>query len=230
MKNRDSQPLKKFLPLSAVSRLQLSRSSLPPDPVSSSFACPPRADPIVRLPDIYTTCPELIQFKPFLDCSSSKRSLNFDPNDHILRPVDLGFLPKSEWMPDQLSLWDLRQMYFTRRNGIARQFEYKLYNALLITSAFPESYEFVGAIWVNERVMKIHAAAFANLLGIHAVQGGLFHKQGNFSRHAFHHVFKISSPELAKMPECAEVDDYQIRLYTDQLGRFVRGVELRLML
>jgi hypothetical protein len=76
--------------------------------------------------------------------------------------------------------------------------------------------------------MKIQAHVFANLLGIHTVQGGLFHKQGNFSRHGFLHIFKISSPELAKMPECAEVDDYQVRLYTDRLGRFVRGAEIHL--
>jgi hypothetical protein len=224
MSNRDSQPPKKFLSLSAVSRLQLPRSSRPPDPVSSSFAHPPRPAPLVRLPDIYTTCPELLQFKP----PPPKRASNFDPNDAVLRPVDLGFLPKSEWVPDQLSLLDLRQMYFTRRNGIARQFEYKLYNALSITAAFPDSYEFVGAIWVSDRVMKIHAAAFANLLGIHTVQGGLFHKQGNFSRHGFDHIFKTSCLELAKMPECKEVDDYQVRLYTDRLNRFVRGGEARI--
>jgi hypothetical protein len=119
-------------------------------------------------------------------------------------------------------------MYFTRRNGVARQFEYKLYNALCITLAFPEAYEFVGAIWISDTVMKINSQVFANLLGIHTVQGGLFHKQGNFSRHEFLPVFKIGSPDLAELPECAEVDDYNIRLYTDTLNRFVRGVELRL--
>jgi hypothetical protein len=180
------------------------------------------------LPDIYTTCPELIHFKPAFEGSLPGTKPAFDPNNAILRPVDLGFLPKTEWMPDQLSLWDLRQMYFTRRNGVARQFEYKLYNALLITSAFPEAYEFVGAVWVNDQIMKIHARSFASLLGIHTVQGGLFHKQGNFSRHGFHHLFKMGSAELTKMPECAEVDDYQIRLYTDGLGRFIRGVEMKL--
>jgi hypothetical protein len=159
----------------------------------------------------------------------SEHSSAFDPDDSMIRPCDLGFLPRQEWTAHQISLWDLKQMYFTRRNGIARQFEYKLYNALCITLAFPESYEFVGAIWISDTVMKINAHSFANLLGIQTVQGGLFHKQGNFSRHGFHHIFKSGSPDLAKLPECAEVDDYNIRLYTDELNRFVRGTELRLV-
>jgi hypothetical protein len=169
----------------------------------------------VRLPDIYRTCPELAHFRPALE-APARPSAGFDPGDAILRLVDLGFLPKAEWTPDQVSLRDLRQMYFTRRNGIARQFEYKLDNALAIASAFPAAYEFVGATWVSDRLMKINAHGFAGLLGIRTVQGGLFHKQGNFSRHGLHHVFKMGGAELAKMPECAEVDDYQVRLYTDR--------------
>jgi hypothetical protein len=216
---------RQFLPLSPISRFQL-RSSRSPDSLSSSFALPPRSDPRAPLPDIYTTCPELLHFRPIFEEDSRPRA--FDPNKSMLRPVDLEFLPKSEWTPSQLSLWDLRQMYFTRRNGLARRFEYKLYNALAITNAFPEAYEFVGAIWVTDRIMKIHARAFAGLLGIHTVQGGLFHKQGNFSRHGLDHLFKITVPEIGKMAECAEVDDYQIRLYTDAQGRFVRGMELEL--
>jgi hypothetical protein len=225
MTGEELTPPKKFLPLAAVSRLQAARASRPADPVVSSFAHPPRPPPPVRFPDIYTTCPELARFRHTF--ASPKPHTEFDPSDSILRPIDLGFLPKSEWTASQFSLWDLRKMYFTRRNGIARQFEFKLYNALCITTAFPAAYEFVGAVWVCDRVMKIQASAFANLLGIHTVQGGLFHKQGNFSRHGFDHIFKSSSMELAKMPECEEVDDYQVRLYTDRLNRFVRGSEVR---
>jgi hypothetical protein len=118
-------------------------------------------------------------------------------------------------------------MYFTRRNGIGRQFDYKLHNALRITMHFPDGYEFVGAVWISGTVMKIHAAAFANLLGIQTVQGGLFHKQGNFSRYGFAHVFKHSSPDLADAPACDDVDDYTVRLYTDQSRRFLRDKEFQ---
>lgn len=114
-------------------------------------------------------------------------------------------------------------MYFTRRNGAARQFDFKLYNALCITSKYPEAYEHVGAIWITQTVMKINSQAFANLLGIHAVQGGLFHKQGNFSRHGFQNIPGSSHC----IPECEDVDDYNVRLFTDRLNRFVRGGEFR---
>lgn len=135
----------------------------------------------------------------------------------------LGFVPQSEWPPQTMSLSDLRRMYFTRRNGAARQFDYKLYNALCITNKFPEAYEHVGAIWVSPTVMKINSQAFAKLLGIHAVQGGLFHKQGNFPRHGFQNIPGATH----QIPECADVDDYNVRLFTDRMHRFTKGGEFR---
>jgi hypothetical protein len=123
-----------------------------------------------------------------------------------------------------MSLLELRQMYFTRRNGVCRQFDYKLYNALCITMKFPNAYEFVGAIWISASIMKIHAQAFANLLGVHTVQGALFHKQGNFARHGFTHVFRQSAPHLS---DCDNVDDYNVRLYIDRSQRFLRGREFQ---
>lgn len=136
---------------------------------------------------------------------------------------ELGFVPQSEWPLQSMSLWDLRSMYFTRRNGAARQFDFKLYNALCITAKFPDSYKYVGAVWINQTVMKINSQIFANLLGIHAIQGGLFHKQGNFSRHGFTHIYKQSTINLQKCPLCDDVDDYNVRLYQDRLNRFCRG-------
>lgn len=118
-------------------------------------------------------------------------------------------------------------MYFTRRNGAAQQFNFKLYNALCITMKYPEAYKYVGAIWVTQTIMKINSHIFANLLGIHAVQGGLFHKQGNFSRHGFTHVYKQSTMNLQKCPLCDDVDDYNVRLLQDRMNRFCRGCMYR---
>jgi hypothetical protein len=75
--------------------------------------------------------------------------------------------------------------------------------------------------------MKIHAAAFANLLGIQTVQGGFFHKLGNFSRYGFAHIFKHSSPDLADGPACEDVNDYNVRLYTDKSRKFLRDKEFQ---
>jgi hypothetical protein len=154
----------------------------------------------------------------------------FDPNAPIIRPLifdsnarhELGFVPRSEWPPQIFGLWDLRQMYFTRRNGPGRRFDFKLYNALCITKVFPSAYYFIGAIWITPTVMKIHSQVFAQLLGIHAVQGGLFHKQGNFSRHGFQQVLKQT---VGVTIDAADVDDYLVRLFTDQHNRFSRDSE-----
>lgn len=149
----------------------------------------------------------------------------FDPNAPIIRPHELGFVPKSEWPPQVLTLWDLRQMYFTRRNGVGRRFDFKLYNALCITKMFPTAYSYIGAIWIGSNVMKIHSQTFAQLLGIHAVQGGLFHKQGNFSRHGFHQVMRQSPTAISLGIDLRDVDDYSVRLFTDQYNRFSRDTE-----
>ena len=121
-----------------------------------------------------------------------------------------------------MSLNDLKLLYFSRRNGAARQFDFKLYNALCITEKYPDAYEHVGAMWINDTIMKINSNVFAELLGIHAIQGGLFHKQGNFSRHGFVHVYKQNFRDL-KNTLCSDVDDYNVRLYTDNLHKLTRG-------
>jgi hypothetical protein len=73
--------------------------------------------------------------------------------------------------------------------------------------------------------MKIHSQTFAHLLGIHAVQGGLFHKQGNFSRHGFQQVLKQNAAGMGLTMDLRDVDDYVVRLFTDQYGKFVRDGE-----
>lgn len=142
----------------------------------------------------------------------------------------LKFVPESEWKSQACSLMELRSNFFTRRNGIGRVFPIKLYHALLITKAFPDAYYFTGVIWITNTVFKVNASLFASLLGIHSVQGGLFHKQGNFSRHKYSQVMIQSSPEFAAMPECSDVDDFYVRLFTDPQGRFTRDTEYNIEL
>lgn len=77
-------------------------------------------------------------------------------------------------------------------------------------------------MWVSSNIIKIHSDIFAYLLGIHAVQGGLFHKQGNFNRHGFSPILKQSNPALDIDPNCSDVDDYTVRLFTDSYNRFTR--------
>ena len=73
--------------------------------------------------------------------------------------------------------------------------------------------------------MKVNGIVFAQLLGIHSVSGGLFHKQGNFSRHHFEQVFLKDHPELNGCPDIADVDDLTIMLFIDLRHRFSRERE-----
>jgi hypothetical protein len=116
-------------------------------------------------------------------------------------------------------------VYFTRRNGVSRQFVFKLHNALRITMKFPEAYDFVRAIWVSPSVMKINAQVFAALLGIQTVQGAIFHKQGNFLRCGFTHILRNTAPDFATSHNYDDVDD--VRLHTDRSRKFLRDSEFR---
>lgn len=80
-------------------------------------------------------------------------------------------------------------------------------------------------MWIGPTLMKINSQTFAALLGIHAIQGGLFHKQGNFSRHGFQQIQKSSPHAMQLNLDLRDVDDYNIRLFTDQFNRFSRDTE-----
>lgn len=106
----------------------------------------------------------------------------------ILNPVALQFIPQRSWVDKNVSLQYLEENYFSRKNNITRRFEHKLWNALQITSKFPSMVKLVGVIWVSNTIFKVYKNIFAKLLKIECVEGGLFHKQGNFTRHGFIYV------------------------------------------
>ena len=119
-----TQPERKFIPLGGAARLppkkafpgglgQPSQSDI----VTASFLVvdQPKTVP-VKLPDIYTTCPELRNFKPLMTlpgvgtldtpvlestpkpASSSSSGSKFDPDKQILRPYVFALRgPLFEW-------------------------------------------------------------------------------------------------------------------------------------
>lgn len=108
---------------------------------------------------------------------------------------------------------DLREAYFSRRNGIGRRFDVKLRNALRITSKFPELYPLVGVMRLSDSIFKVDGRVFGRLLGINAINGGLFHRQGNFTRHGYARIFLNDYPELKASPITGDVDDIDVLLY-----------------
>lgn len=148
----------------------------------------------------------------------SKILAECDPNtfehctSEAIDPVALGFIPKSSWTTKSLSLESLHESYFGRKNNVNRRFEHKLWNALRITSAHPNLIQNVGVCWVSTKIIKVYKQAFAKLLKIRVVDGGLFHKQGNFTRHGF--VICNETKAMAEVPDgyLADVDNRNVVL------------------
>jgi hypothetical protein len=150
-----------------------------------------------------------------------------DPIAMTVNPYELGFVPRSDWWPPRLiTLGRLRELYFTRRSGDGRKFLFKLYHALLITNEHASAYSYVGAKWINGKVMKINAQSFGHLLGIAASQPGFFHSQGYFPKNGFVQVQKESDVATSLPGDIADVDDLNVRLFTDEHGRFVKDIPL----
>lgn len=114
----------------------------------------------------------------------------------------------------------MKKKYFLLDHGAARQFDFKLHNALCITKEYPKSYSFIGVIWVSECVFKVDSRVFGELIGHdpkHLIQSG-----GLFDRHHFFQMFKTGSPEFVNQRDFGDVDDVVVKLYYDKMCRFSR--------
>jgi hypothetical protein len=63
---------------------------------------------------------------------------------------------------------------------------------------------------MSERIIKVYKHVFAKLLGIGAVDGGLFHKQGNFTRHGFVQVPDLLARQELGDDQMADVENREI--------------------
>ncbi|OHS93050.1 hypothetical protein TRFO_12059 [Tritrichomonas foetus] len=158
--------------------------------------------------------------KILAECDTSTLELY---TSELIDPESLGFVPKSAWSSKPTSLETLRDGYFGRKNNVNRRFEHKLWNALKITASFPNMTRFVGVSWVNDRIIKVYKYAFAKLLNIKIVDGGLFHKQGNFTRHGF--VTVNEQAARSEVPESllADVDFRDVVLIYHKDNRFTQN-------
>lgn len=138
----------------------------------------------------------------------------------IIDPVELGFIPRSTWSERSVSLQFLRNSYFARKNNVNRRFEHKLFNALRITQMFPNLYPYVGVLWVSDSVFKVNKTVFAQLLNIKTIDGGLFHKQGNFPRHGFVTVSDPLTLQHVSSMDLQSIDGKDVLLLTHQAQKF----------
>jgi hypothetical protein len=138
----------------------------------------------------------------------------------VIDPVSLHFLPEHGWSRQMVSLQSLHDDYFRRKNNVNRRFEYKLWNALRLMTVFPNMTKFVGVVWVTESVIKVCKQAFAMLLNIAAIDGCLFHKQGNFTRHGFVTLTDEEARERVQTQHLIDVDFRDVLLITHERALF----------
>jgi hypothetical protein len=138
----------------------------------------------------------------------------------IIDPIALRFVPHSAWTQQTTSLQSLHDDYFGRKNNVNRRFEHKLWNALRLTSAFPNMTKIIGVVWVNDTIIKVYKYSFAKFLNINAVDGGLFHKQGNFTRHGFVVISDEDARDKIAPNLLVDVDFRDVLLIIHQHGLF----------
>ena len=142
-------------------------------------------------------------------------------NSEIIDPVALQFIPKSTWASwKPTSVQGLHDTYFSRKNSVSRRFEHKLWNCLRITSAFPNLTKVIGVCWVDNKIIKVYKFHFAKFLAITCVDGGLFHKQGNFTRHGFIPLTEPEAQQALTPDQLVDVDFRDVSLVYHQEGHF----------
>jgi hypothetical protein len=136
-------------------------------------------------------------------------------------PQVLGFMPTNYWLMTDVTFSDLVTKFFQRKNNANCRFPHKLFNALTIVDQQPALVHLIGVQWVSEKVFRVDKLIFGRLLGIVSIDGGLFHRQGNFPSHGF---AELPSADVARLgvPELADIDHDRIRVLYHKGNLFAR--------
>jgi hypothetical protein len=145
----------------------------------------------------------------------------FDDAAVALNPPILGFIPVHFWPNKEVRFLDLVYDFFQRKNNVNARFLHKLYNALRISTIAPAWAEIVGVRWESPVVIRVNKEQFAQLLGIKAINGSLFHKQGNFTTHGFVELNKEQAQTCCPNVDIEGIDFDNVRLLVHQPGMFV---------
>ena len=78
----------------------------------------------------------------------------------------------------------------------------------------------VGVTWVTDSIIKVYKYPFAKLLNISAIDGGLFHKQGNFTRHGFVPLSDSEAKVSVPSEHLSDVDFHDVLLITHSQHNF----------
>ena len=126
-----------------------------------------------------------------------KQNLQFSRmfNNIVFDPKTMIFIPSKIFNKKSYTFTEICEEHFQGRSSKKLRFEYKLWNALQITKVYPSLYIFVGVVWLNDKVIKVHRHYFGNLLKLKRPTSALFTSQGSCPSHGF---LELSINELKK--------------------------------
>ena len=145
-----------------------------------------------------------------------------DPNI-TFNPQTINLIPYSLWKSENITFGYLVSFHFRKRNSSNSKFPIKLFNALKITEHCPDLFPHIGVKWITDDVIWVDREAFACLIGVKTVEGGLFHQQGNFPSHGFVELSYEESQMLANSLNLGRIDLSVMRLVRHRTGLFRRG-------
>jgi len=140
-----------------------------------------------------------------------------------LNPTALKFIPSFFWPNKDIPFVDIVFDFFRRKNNINCRFLHKLYNAIQISTISDMYADLVGVRFITTNVLKVNKGAFARLLGIKSVDGGLFHKQGNFPTHSFVELTAEQAAQYCEGIDLSSVDFDEVRLLVHLPGIFTNN-------
>jgi hypothetical protein len=127
-------------------------------------------------------------------------------------PQKLGFLPSNYWLAMDIPFGDLVTQFFQRTNNANCRFPHKLFNALTLVDHDPSMFNLLGVQWVTDQIFKVDKLIFGRTLGIGSIDGGLFHRQGNFPSHGFGELAGREFEQLKANCDLLDIDQDRVRL------------------
>lgn len=153
------------------------------------------------------------------------------PENVLINPVRLNFVPAELWVDQDYLLNDLIVQHFQKRSSGMVRFAHKLWNVLAITKYNPELYKYLGAQWISNSLIKVNKNALASTFGLKRPKASLFNPQGTFKTHGFIEISKeeILFREANIAEQIGDLDGIQVKVFEHSMNQFHQQMKTNLI-
>lgn len=151
---------------------------------------------------------------------SNRRYSEKELLDITINPIELNFLPKEFWLTPQTTIKQVVQSFFKARSTKNLRFEHKLWNALILSTNYPELISILGIYWISIDILKVNRDIFGALINVTKPAAALFNSQGSFLTHGFVEVSKEEALKVHMIKDelVEDVDESVVRLFRHSAG------------